>query len=70
MLPQTILQATSLCFAIALPELIRQAYAIGASTFRYLPALLLASLLYAAICIPASLLVGVLERRLGAHHRV
>ncbi len=66
----TMLQATSLCFAIALPELISQAYAIGASTFRYLPALLLASLLYAAICIPASLFVGVLERRLGAHHRV
>ncbi|WP_413868744.1 amino acid ABC transporter permease [Albidovulum sp.] len=65
----TILQGTSLCFAISLPELISQAYAIGASTFLYLPALALASLLYAAICIPASLLVGVLERRLGAHHR-
>ncbi len=66
----TILQGTSLCFAITLPELISQAYAIGASTFLYLPALVLASLLYAAICIPASMLVGVLERRLGAHHRV
>jgi polar amino acid transport system permease protein len=66
----TILQGTSLCFAITLQELISQAYAIGASTFRYLPALVLASLLYAAICIPASMLVGVLERRLGAHHRV
>jgi polar amino acid transport system permease protein len=66
----TMLQATSLCFAITLPELISKAYAIGASTFRYLPALVLASLLYAAICIPASMLVGVLERRLSAHHRV
>jgi polar amino acid transport system permease protein len=66
----TMLQATSLCFAITLPELISQAYAIGASTFLYLPALVLASLLYAAICIPASMLVGALERRLGGHHRV
>lgn len=65
----TILQATSLCFAITLPELISQAYAIGSNTFRYLPALLLASLLYAAICIPSTIAVGFLERRLSAHHR-
>src|SRR5262249_21536406 len=29
------LQATSLCFAIALPELTSQAYMIGTNTFRY-----------------------------------
>lgn len=61
------LQATSLCFAIALPELLSQAYMIGTSTFQYLPILLLAGLLYAAICIPATIAVASLERRLGRH---
>jgi len=61
------LQATSLCFAIALPELLSQAYMIGTTTFQYLPILLFAALLYAAICIPATISVAVLERRLGRH---
>ncbi|WP_237478847.1 amino acid ABC transporter permease [Lichenibacterium dinghuense] len=61
------LQASSLCFAIALPELVSQAYAIGSTTFAYMPILVLAGLLYAAICIPATLLVAGLERRLGRH---
>ncbi|MBX5210482.1 amino acid ABC transporter permease [Rhizobium sp. NZLR11] len=61
------LQATSLCFAIALPELLSQAYMIGTTTFQYLPILLLAGLLYASICIPATILVSSLERRLGRH---
>ncbi len=61
------LQASSLCFAIALPELVSQAYAAGSTTFRYLPVLVLAALLYAAICIPATLAVSALERRLGRH---
>src|SRR5262249_18055808 len=61
------LQATSLSFAIALPELTSQAYMIGSSTFRYLSILCLAGLLYAAICVPATLAVGALERRLGRH---
>lgn len=65
----SILQATSLCFAIALPELISRAYSIGSSTFFYLPALILAGLIYAAVCMPATLLVGVLERRLSHHAR-
>lgn len=62
-----IFQATSLCFAIALPELVSQAYSVGSNTFRYLPILVLAGLMYASICIPASFLVGVMERRLGRH---
>lgn len=61
------LQASSLCFAIALPELVSQAYVIGSNTFRYMPIFLLAGLLYAAICIPATIAVSVLERRLGRH---
>ena len=61
------LQASSLCFAIALPELVSQAYTIGSNTFRYMATLILAGLLYAAICIPATILVGLLERRLARH---
>jgi polar amino acid transport system permease protein len=63
------LQASSLCFAIALPELLSKAYQIGSSTFRYMPLLVLAAALYAAICIPATLVVGVLERRMGRHDK-
>ena len=61
------LQASSLCFAIALPELLSKAYQLGSSTFRYMPLLVLAAALYAAVCIPATLVVGVLERRMGRH---
>ena len=61
------LQASSLCFAIALPELVSQAYVIGSNTFRYMSILLLAGLLYAVICIPATIAVSALERRLGRH---
>ncbi len=62
-----IFQATSLCFAIALPELVSQAYSVGSNTFQYLPILVLAGLMYASICIPATFLVGFMERRLGRH---
>jgi polar amino acid transport system permease protein len=61
------LQASSLCFAIALPELVSQAYVIGSNTFRYMAILMLAGLLYGAICIPATMAVAALERRLGQH---
>jgi polar amino acid transport system permease protein len=63
----TILQATSLCFAIALPELISQAYSIGSTSFLYLPVLILAGLIYMAICLPATVLVTYLEQRLSFH---
>ena len=58
-------QATSLAFAIAVPELLSRAYTIGASTFRYLSVLLLAALLYASVSIPASLAIDYLDRRRG-----
>ncbi|KQS80903.1 amino acid ABC transporter permease [Rhizobium sp. Leaf384] len=61
------LQATSLCFAIALPELLSQAYMIGTNTFQYLPILILAGILYALICIPATIAVSLLERSLSRH---
>ncbi|GGE01371.1 glutamine ABC transporter permease [Aureimonas endophytica] len=64
-----IFQGTSLCYAIALPELMSQAYAVGSNTFRYMPILILAGLLFAAICIPATLLVSRLEHRLDRHSR-
>lgn len=60
-----IFQGTSLCFTIALPELVSRAYEIGSITFRYFPVLLLAGLLYASISIPAALLVDHIERRAG-----
>ena len=62
-----IFQGTSLCFTIALPELISRAYEIGSMTFRYFPVLLLAGVLYASISIPAALIVDHVERRAGRH---
>lgn len=62
-----ILQGTSLCFTIALPELVSNAYEIGSNTFRYMPALLLAGLLYASICVPAAWIVSYVERRSSAY---
>jgi polar amino acid transport system permease protein len=58
-------QATSLCFTIALPELLSRAYGIGAEDFHYFDVLVLAGLLYAAICIPSGMLVKRLEQRIG-----
>ncbi len=61
------LQASSLCFTIALPEIVSQAYIVGSNTFRYLPIFILTALLFASVCIPATILVSLLERRLGRH---
>ncbi|WP_372803727.1 amino acid ABC transporter permease [Paracoccus seriniphilus] len=58
-----IFQTTSLCFAIALPELTSKAYEIGANTFQYLPALVLAGLLYLMVCIPMTMIVHWIENR-------
>ena len=60
-------QASALAYTIALPELLSQAYSIGSSTFRYLPVLILAGLLYAAVAIPASFLTDHAERRMSRH---
>jgi polar amino acid transport system permease protein len=61
------LQATSLCFTIALPELVSRASNIGSATFEYMPVLILAGLLFAVICVPSTFAVSALERRLGRH---
>ncbi|BAU75778.1 amino acid ABC transporter permease [Metapseudomonas furukawaii] len=58
-------QASSLCFTIALPEIVSRASAIGSSTFEYMPVLTLAGLMYAAVCAPATLGVAALEERLA-----
>lgn len=62
-----LLQATSLSFTVALPELTSQAHIIGSSTFRYMAILSYAGILYAMICIPATITVSVLEKYLGKH---
>lgn len=62
-----VFQATSLCFTIALPELISRAYEIGTNTFFYFPALATAGLFYVVVCVPGSFLVSYVEHRAGAH---
>ncbi|GHD20817.1 amino acid ABC transporter permease [Tianweitania populi] len=62
-----IFQGTSLCFTIALPELVSRAYEIGSGTFRYFPVLLAAGCLYAAVSVPAAILVGHVEKRAGRY---
>lgn len=59
-------QATSLCFAIALPEIVSQANEIGSMTFKYFPVLTITGVIFAVICIPASFAVGWLERRVAS----
>jgi polar amino acid transport system permease protein len=56
-------QATSLAFAVALPELLSRAYTLGSSTFQFLSVLILAALLYAIVSIPASLAIDYIDRR-------
>lgn len=58
-----IFQTTSLAFAIALPELTSRAYEIGNNTFQYMAVLVLAGMLYLAVCIPATILVHWVEAR-------
>lgn len=60
-----IFQGTSLAIAIAVPELLSRAYAIGSDTFHYMSVLVLAGLMYAVIALPAAALVRRLERRLA-----
>jgi polar amino acid transport system permease protein len=62
-----VFQGTSLAFAIALPELLSKSYAAGSESFRYMEAIGLAALLYAAVAMPAASLVHMLERRMGRH---
>ncbi|NKX56670.1 amino acid ABC transporter permease [Arthrobacter sp. E918] len=56
-------QATSLAFALAVPELMSRAYVLATTNFQYLNMLALAAGLYAAISIPLSLLSEHMNRR-------
>ena len=56
-------QATSLAFALAVPELLSRAYVLATTNFQYLDMLALAAVLYAAIAIPLALLAEHLSRR-------
>lgn len=61
------LQASSLAFVVALPELMSKAQLVGSSTFQYIPIFTLVAMLYALVCIPATVVVGQLERRFSRH---
>lgn len=61
-----VLQSTTLCFSIALPEVVAQAYEIGSISFRYFPVLLLTAFFFIVVCVPASVAVGWLEKRNNA----
>jgi len=61
-------QGTSLAYGIAVPELMKQAYSIGAESFEYLRTFVLAGLVYAAISVPATWLTVWLERRLSKQY--
>lgn len=60
-------QATSLAFIVTVPEIMQRAYYAGTVSFDYLNVFIAAAILYAAITIPSSILVGRLEARLGRH---
>ena len=57
-------QATSLAYALSVPELLSQAYNIGIVTFRYLEVLTAAGVLYAIVALPLIQLTRRLEKRL------
>lgn len=60
-------QATSLAYTVAVPELMSQAYSVGSSSFKYLPAFMAVGLVFAAISIPATWLSVLAEKRLSRH---
>lgn len=60
-------QATSLAFIVTVPEIMQRAYFAGTVSFDYLNVFIAAAILYAAVTIPSSVLVGRLEARLGRH---
>lgn len=62
-----ILQVSSLAFTLGLPELLSQAYSVGAFTFQYLEVLTLAGLMYLVITVPGGWLVENFEKRLSRH---
>ena len=60
-------QATSLAFVVTVPEIMQRAYYAGTVSFDYLNVFLAAAVLYSVITIPSSVLVGLLEKRLGKY---
>lgn len=60
-------QATSLAFVVTVPEIMQRAYFVGTVSFDYLNVFVAAAILYSVITIPSSILVGLLEKRLGRH---
>lgn len=60
------LQATSLAFALSVPELLSRAYNEGTVTFRYLEMLSAAGILYAVIALPLMHVARRLERSGGS----
>ncbi|WP_432535126.1 amino acid ABC transporter permease [Kineococcus arenarius] len=58
-----VFQATSLGYAISLPELLNRAYQIGSVTFQYLSVFVLVGLFYAVIAIIVSRLVDTVHAR-------
>jgi His/Glu/Gln/Arg/opine family amino acid ABC transporter permease subunit len=60
-------QASSLAFIVTVPEIMQHAYYAGTQSFDYLNVFLTAAVIFAAVAIPASLLVSRLEKSLGRH---
>jgi polar amino acid transport system permease protein len=60
-------QFTSLAYVITLPEVMQAAYLLGTVNFDYLSVFVAAGVLYAAVTIPASGLVALVEKRLSRH---
>jgi polar amino acid transport system permease protein len=60
-----VFQATSLGYAISLPEMLNRAYEIGSVTFQYMSVLLLAGVIYAVISIVVSRLVDRVHARMN-----
>ena len=59
-----IIKDSSLVYALGVPEILRRAQLIGASSGSYLPAYLTAALIYFALVFASSRLLGLLEKKL------
>lgn len=60
-------QLTSLAYVITFSEVMQAAYFLGTKTFNYLAVFVAAAAVYAAVTIPASALVTLIEKRLARH---
>lgn len=60
-------QATALAYVISVPEIMQRAYFLGTVSFQYMNVFVAAALLYAAVTLPSSALIGRLEKRLSRH---